>query len=58
MYLQFFSEIPALIANTTGKTIGELHFNMFYQFEQYLRSKGIHHELIVRHAPQQNGVAE
>ena len=58
-----FQEYQALVTNKTGQTIGTLRSDgggeyMSDQFEQYLRSEGIHHELTVRYAPQQNGVAE
>ena len=58
-----FQEYQALVTNQTGQTIGTLRSDrggeyISEQLEQYLRSEGIRHELTVRYAHQQNGLAE
>jgi len=58
-----FKEFEALVTNETGQTIGTLRSDnggeyVSSEFENYLKSRGIRHQLTVRHTPQQNGVAE
>ena len=60
---QRFKEYEALVTNNVGGTIGVLRSDnggeyVSGEFEKYLKSKGIRHELTVPHCPQQNGVAE
>ena len=56
-------EFEALVTNDVGGTIGTLLSDnggeyISREFESYLKSKGIRHELTIPHTPQQNGVAE
>lgn len=58
-----FKEFEALTTNQTGLTIGTLRSDnggeyMSNEFQEYLQSKGVHHELTVPYSPQQNGVSE
>ena len=58
-----FKEYEALVTNETGQSIGTLRSDgggeyVSAQFEDYLKSKGIKHEVTARYSPQQNGVAE
>lgn len=58
-----FEEFEKLVTNDTGITVGALRSDnggeyISSEFESYLKSKGIRHELTVSHIPQQNGVAE
>ena len=60
---QRFKEYEALVTNNVGGTIGVICSDnggeyVSGEFENYLRSKGIRHELTVPNCPQQNGVAE
>ena len=60
---QRFKEFEALVTNEVGGTIGVLRSDnggeyISGEFESYLKSRGIRHELTVPHSPQQNGVAE
>ena len=58
-----FKEFEAATTNDSGEQIGTLRSDnggeyVSSEFEAYLKSKGIHHELTVPHSPEQNGVAE
>lgn len=58
-----FQKYEIMVSNITGNKIGTLRSDRggeytSEEFENYLESKGIHHELSVAHSPQQNGVAE
>lgn len=58
-----FKDYEALVTNMTGQTIGTLRSDNGGEytstaFEQYLSSRGIQHQVTVRHTPQQNGCAE
>ena len=58
-----FKEFEATTTNEVGKAIGTLRTDnggeyLFTEFQNYLKVKGIRHELTVPHSPQQNGVAE
>ena len=58
-----FREFEARVTNQTGLSIGTLRSDgggeyVSSDFEEYLKDKGIHHELTTRYSPQQNGVAE
>ena len=58
-----FKEFEAVISNESGEHIGTLRTDnggeyLSTEFENYLTSKGIRHELTVPYSPQQNGVAE
>ena len=58
-----FKEFEATTTNEVGKAIGTLRTDnggeyLSTEFQNYLRVKGIRHELTVPHSPQQNGVAE
>ena len=60
---QRFKEYEALVTNDVGGMIGVLCSDnggeyVSGEFENYLRSKGIHHELTVPNCPQQNGITE
>lgn len=60
---QVFKEYELLVTNETGQTIGTLRSDgggeyMSLEFESYLSSRGIQHQVTARHSPQQNGVAE
>ena len=61
--LEKFRDFEALVTNQSGLKIGTLRTDnggeyVSGEFEAYLKSKGIHHQLTVPHSPQQNGVAE
>ena len=58
-----FKEFEATTTNEVGKAIGTLRTDnggeyLSTEFQNYLKVKGIRHELTVPHSPQQNGVAE
>lgn len=58
-----FKEFELTVTNESGCNIGTLRSDnegeyVSNEFEEYLKSKGIRHELTVPHSPQQNGVAE
>ena len=58
-----FKEFEALTTADSGQRIGTLRSDGggeygSQEFEAYLKSKGIHHELTVSYSPQQNWVAE
>ena len=59
MYIEF----EASVTNDLGKAIGTLRTDngseyLSTELQNYLKEKGIRHELTVPHSPQQNGVAE
>lgn len=61
--LEKFREFEAATASGGGERIGTLRTDnggeyTSKEFETYLKSKGIHHQLTVPHTPEQNGVAE
>ena len=58
-----FIEFEASVTNDFGKAIGTLQTDnggeyLSTELQNYLKGKGIRHELTVPHSPQQNGVAE
>ena len=58
-----FKEFEAVTTNDARETIGTLRTDnggeyLSTEFQNYLKEKGIRHELTVPHSPQQNGVAE
>ena len=58
-----FQEFEARVTNESGLKIGALRTDnggeyMSGEFQSYLKSKGILHQLSVPHLPEQNGVAE
>ncbi len=58
-----FKEFEAMVTNDVGDKIGILRSDnggeyISGEFDSYLKSKGIRHELTIPHTPQQNGVAE
>ena len=58
-----FREFEAIITNESGQQIGTLRTDnggeyLSKEFEAYLSSKGIKHELTIAYSPEQNGVAE
>ncbi len=54
-FLDKFKEFEAMVTNDLGDKI-VIHISG--EFNSYLKSKGIRHELTIPHTPQQNGVAE
>ena len=61
--LEKFKEFEAITTNESGQRIGTLRTDnggeyVSREFEAYLKSKGIHHQLSVAHSPEQNGVVE
>ena len=61
--LDKFKEFEAIVTNNCDQKIGTLRTDnggeyVSKEFENYLMSKGIHHELTTPYTPQQNGVAE
>lgn len=58
-----FKEFEMLVTNETNSTIGALRSDnggeyISSEFESYLKSEGIRHELTVPHSPKQNEIAE
>ena len=58
-----FKEFEAAVTNATGSSIGALRSDnggeyLSTEFLNYLKSKGIQHELTVPNTPEQNGVSE
>lgn len=58
-----FKEYESMVTNATGQTIGTLRTDgggeyVSHEFESYLTSRGIQHQLTARYSPQQNGCAE
>ena len=61
--LEKFKEFEVAATNEAGRSIGILRTdnggeNLSTEFQDYLKAKGIKHELTVPYSPQQNGVAE
>ena len=61
--LDKFKEFEVTTTNAAGRAIGTLRTDnggeyLSSAFQNYLREKGIRHELTVPHCPQQNGVSE
>ena len=61
--MEKFKEFEAGAMNASDRRIGTLRTDnggeySSKEFEYYLKSKGICHELTVSHSPEQNGVAE
>ena len=61
--LDKFKEFEAVTTNECGQRIGTLRTDnggeyLSAEFEAYLKSKGIRHQLTVPGSPEQNGVAE
>ena len=61
--LDKFKEFEAKTTNAAGRAIGTLLTDnggeyLSSAFQNYLKEKGIRHELTMPHAPQQNGVSE
>ena len=61
--LDKFKEIEVTTTNDAGRAIGSLRTDndgeyWSFAFQNYLKEKGIRHELTVPHSPQQNGVSE
>lgn len=61
--LEVFKEYQTLVEKQTGKLIKKIRSDNGTEyvntaFEEYLKSKGIEHQLTVRYTPEQNGVAE
>ena len=59
--LEKFIEFEASITNSVGKAIGTLRMDngskyLSTELQNYLKEKGIRHELTVPHSPQQNGM--
>ena len=61
--LEKFKQFEMWVSNDCSQKINSLQSDnggeyLSQEFESYLKSKGIHHELTVPHSPEQNGVAE
>ena len=58
--LKKFQEFESIVTNESGERIVKLRTDNGgeYEFQEYLKSKGIQHELTVAYTPQQNGTAE
>ena len=61
--LNKFKEFEVTTSNDAGRAIGTLRTDnggeyLSSAFQNYLKEKGIRHELTVPHSPQQNGVSE
>ena len=60
---EVFAKFKEFVANQCGHSIATLRTNnggeyLSKEFQQYLKTKGIRHELTIAHTPEQNGVAE
>ena len=60
---QKFKEFEAAVTNASGNSIGALRSDnggeyLSTEFVEYLKTKGIRHELTVPNTPEQNGVSE
>lgn len=60
---EHFKNFERRVTNECGKSIKSLRTDngceyLSNEFQIYLKSKGIHHELTIPHSPQQNGIAE
>ena len=60
---EIFKEFKASASNECGRNTGALRTDnggeyVSREFDAYLKSKGIRHELTIAHTPEQNGVAE
>ena len=58
-----YKEFEAIVTNECGQKIAALRTDnggeyLSKEFEEYLKLKGIRHELTIAHTPEQNGVAE
>ena len=58
-----FKEFEAIVVNQSGQKIGTLRSDnggeyLSKEFETYLKSNGITHQLTIAYSPEQNGVAE
>ena len=58
-----FKEFESIVTNQCGHSIATLRTDnggeyLSKEFQQYLKTKGIRHELTIAHTPEQNGVAE
>jgi hypothetical protein len=61
--LEKFKEFEAAVTNEAGTSIAKLRTDnggeyLSTEFTEFLKSKGIRHELTVPHSPEQNGVSE
>lgn len=61
--LDKFKEFEAIVENECGQSITTLRTDngreyLSREFQAYLKSKGIRHELTIAHTPEQNGVVE
>lgn len=62
--LKKFQEFKSIVTNESGERIVQLRtdnggqYNMSTEYQEYLKSIGIQHELIIPYSPLQNGIAE
>ena len=61
--LKKYQEFESIVINENGERFAKLRTNnggeyMSSEFQEYLISKGIQHELTIAYTPQQNGIAE
>ena len=61
-FMKYKSEVLDTTTNDAGRAIGSLRTDnggeyLSHAFQNYLKQKGIRHELTVPHTPQQNGVS-